>query len=307
MQKAEFSVQYSVGYRNVGGTILNTEVKLERKLKPINVWSLALGSIIGWGAFVMPGTTFLPKAGPLGTLIGMAIAACVMICIALNYGYMVQKYPVAGGEYTFAKNAFGTKHAYLCGWFLSLSYLAIVPLNATALGLVSRKLLGGVLEFGHLSRDKGTLTLLQAAKQMPQTKFLFAGYGAAEEEIAKVQNAEYVGFKTGEELKQLIGKALCSVYPSEWYENCPFSVIESQMYGTPVVASNMGGIPELIEEGKTGLLFKAGDYKDLESKLRYLLENKAVLDEFTQNCKAVKFETPQSYYEKILRIYGEDV
>jgi glycosyltransferase involved in cell wall biosynthesis len=164
-----------------------------------------------------------------------------------------------------------------------------------------------VLEFGHLSRDKGTLTLLQAAKQMPQTKFLFAGYGAAEEEIAKVQNAEYVGFKTGEELKQLIGKALCSVYPSEWYENCPFSVIESQMYGTPVVASNMGGIPELIEEGKTGLLFKAGDYKDLESKLRYLLENKAVLDEFTRNCKAVKFETPQSYYEKILRIYGEDV
>jgi glycosyltransferase involved in cell wall biosynthesis len=142
---------------------------------------------------------------------------------------------------------------------------------------------------------------------MPQTKFLFAGYGVAEEEIAKVQNAEYVGFKTGEELKQLIAKALCSVYPSEWYENCPFSVIESQMYGTPVVASNMGGIPELIEEGKTGLLFKAGDYKDLESKLRYLLENKAVLDEFTQNCKAVKFETPQSYYEKILRIYGEDV
>lgn len=129
---------------------MDTHVKLERKLNPINVWSLALGSIIGWGAFVMPGTTFLPKAGPLGTFIGMAIAACVMISIALNYGYMVQKYPVAGGEYTFAKNAFGTKHAYLCGWFLSLSYLAIVPLNATALGLVSRKLLGGILEFGHL-------------------------------------------------------------------------------------------------------------------------------------------------------------
>ena len=82
----------------------NTELKLERKLNPLNVWSLALGSIIGWGAFVMPGTTFLPKAGTLGTAIGMAIAAAVMITIALNYGYMVQKYPVAGGEYTFAKN-----------------------------------------------------------------------------------------------------------------------------------------------------------------------------------------------------------
>lgn len=128
----------------------NQELKLERRLNPINVWSLALGSIIGWGAFVMPGTTFLPKAGTLGTVIGMAIAALVMITIALNYGYMVQKYPVAGGEYTFAKKTFGTGHAYLCGWFLGLSYLCIVPLNATALGLVSRKLLGGILEVGYL-------------------------------------------------------------------------------------------------------------------------------------------------------------
>ncbi len=128
---------------------MDQEIKLERKLSPINVWALALGSIIGWGAFVMPGTTFLPKAGVLGTLIGISIAAVIMISIALNYGYMVEKYPVAGGEYTFAKNSFGTNHAYFCGWFLSLSYLAIVPLNATALGLVSRKLLGGVLEIGY--------------------------------------------------------------------------------------------------------------------------------------------------------------
>lgn len=129
---------------------MSHEPKLERKLNPLNVWALALGSIIGWGAFVMPGTTFLPKAGTLGTLIGMSLAAVIMIIIALNYGYMIEKYPVAGGEYTFSKNTFGRKHAYLCGWFLGLSYLAIVPLNATALGLVSRKLLGGVLEVGYL-------------------------------------------------------------------------------------------------------------------------------------------------------------
>ena len=106
---------------------MENEIKLERKLNPINVWSLALGSIIGWGAFVMPGTTFLPKAGTLGTLIGMTIAAFVMITIALNYGYMVEKYPVAGGEYTFAYNTYGKRHAYVCGWFwaflIFLSYL----------------------------------------------------------------------------------------------------------------------------------------------------------------------------------------
>ena len=55
----------------------NNEMRLEKKLNPINVWALALGSIIGWGAFVMPGTTFLPKAGPLGTLIGMSIGGLI--------------------------------------------------------------------------------------------------------------------------------------------------------------------------------------------------------------------------------------
>ena len=64
-----------------------------------------------------------------------------------------------------------------------------------------------VLQFGHLSKDKGTLTLLEVAKRMPEVRFVFAGYGAAESEIAKVSNADYVGFKTGKELEILIQKA----------------------------------------------------------------------------------------------------
>jgi glycosyltransferase involved in cell wall biosynthesis len=138
---------------------------------------------------------------------------------------------------------------------------------------------------------------------MPNVRFVFAGYGEAEAEIAKVQNAEFVGFKTGKELKELISKALCSVYPSEWYENCPFSVIESQMYGTPVIGSRMGGIPELIEENRTGLTFSAGNADDLESKLRYLLEEQGILETYTENCKNVSFETPSSYYGKLIKIY----
>ena len=162
-----------------------------------------------------------------------------------------------------------------------------------------------VLEFGHLSKDKGTLTLLEVAKRMPDVRFLFAGYGEAEVEIAKVPNAEYVGFKTDAELKELISKALCSVYPSEWHENCPFSVIESQMYCTPVIGSQMGGIPELIREGETGLMFKAGDVGDLEKKLKYLLKTPGVLDTYTANCKNVSFETPESYCQQLLRLYSE--
>ena len=164
---------------------------------------------------------------------------------------------------------------------------------------------GYVLEFGHLSRDKGTFTLLEVAKRMPHVRFVFAGYGEAESAITALPNAEYVGFKTGAELKALIAGAACSVYPSQWYENCPFSVIESQMCGTPVIGSRMGGIPELIREGETGLLFEAGDADDLEAKLRYLLETPDVLKAYTANCKGVTFETPETYYAKLLKIYGE--
>lgn len=161
-----------------------------------------------------------------------------------------------------------------------------------------------VLEFGHLSRDKGTLTLLEAASRMPETRFVFAGYGSAEEAIKSIPNAEFVGFKTGDELKKLIQKAAVSVCPSKIYENCPFSVIESQIYGTPVVASRIGGIPELVQDGKTGYLFEAGNAKDLEKKLRLLLE-KENNKMFIHNCGFFKFETPKTYYNKLMQIYGE--
>lgn len=160
-----------------------------------------------------------------------------------------------------------------------------------------------VLEFGHLSKDKGTLTLLEVAKRMPDTKFVFAGYGKAVEEIEKVPNAEYVGFKTGDELESLIANAAISICPSEIYENCPFSVIESQLLLTPVVASQIGGIPELIEEGKTGLLFEAGNPDDLESKIKHLLANTDLLAKFSESCKNLIIITTEDYYKKIMEVY----
>lgn len=161
-----------------------------------------------------------------------------------------------------------------------------------------------VLEFGHLSKDKGTLTLLEVAKRIPSVKFVFAGYGAAEAEIKMTSNAEFVGFKTGEELKMLIAKAKCSVCPSEMYENCPYSVMESQMLYTPVIGANIGGIPELIQESVTGLIFNPGDVDDLEKKLRYLLFEEGVAEKFAENCASLNFETTDSYYKKMMSIYG---
>ncbi len=130
-------------------------LSLQKRLNPLNVWALALGSIIGWGAFVMPANTFLPNAGPLGTAIAMVLASLIMVVIALNYSYMINEYPVAGGEFTFTNESFGTTAAFLCAWFLGLSYLAIVPLNATALALIGRNLFPHLTQWGYLYSVEG--------------------------------------------------------------------------------------------------------------------------------------------------------
>ena len=123
-------------------------VQLDRKLSPLNVWALALGCIIGWGSFILPGTTFLPAAGPAGTALAMGIAAVVMIVIAINYSYLIERFPLAGGEFAYVLKSFGRTHAFICSWLLGLCYLALVAQNATALALVGRHVLGGVFQVG---------------------------------------------------------------------------------------------------------------------------------------------------------------
>ncbi len=121
---------------------------LVRSLTALNVWSLAFGCVIGWSAFVMPGALFLRNAGPMGTLIAMELATMVMLIISYNYSYMIRKFPMTGGEFIYAKMTFGEHHGFICAWFLSLSYLSVIPLNATALNLIMRSVFGNAFQFG---------------------------------------------------------------------------------------------------------------------------------------------------------------
>lgn len=107
-----------------------------KNLSPANVWALAFGCIIGWGAFINPGKKFLPNSGVEGTAIAMALGAVVMIIIAFAYAYMVPKYPKAGGEFNYTRSCLGKIPAYICGWFLFAAYLTNVPMNSTAIGLI---------------------------------------------------------------------------------------------------------------------------------------------------------------------------
>ena len=123
-------------------------MRLRRALTPLSVWALSFGCSVGWGAFVMPGTTFLPIAGPVGTALGIVIGAAVMLLIGVNYTYLMNRCPDAGGTFHYASKAFGYDHGFLASWFLGLVYLAIIWANATALPLICRNLFGDALCFG---------------------------------------------------------------------------------------------------------------------------------------------------------------
>ena len=160
-----------------------------------------------------------------------------------------------------------------------------------------------VLYFGRFSEEKGIGTLIKICEDLLDVNFIFAGTGPLEDNIKGVSNIKNVGFQKGEALEKLIREARFSIYPSEWYENCPFSVMESQMYGTPVLGANIGGIPELIQVGKTGELFEHSNSADLKAKIRKLWDDKELCEKYSENCKYISFDTIDEYYEKIMKVY----
>ena len=125
-------------------------------LSPLGAWALAFGCSVGWGAFVMPGNTFLPIAGPVGTAVGIGIGAVVMLIIGANYHYLMNRFPDdRGGVYAYTRSCFGYDHGFVSAWFLLLTYMAVLWANATALPLIARTLLGDVFRFGYLYEIAG--------------------------------------------------------------------------------------------------------------------------------------------------------
>ena len=162
-----------------------------------------------------------------------------------------------------------------------------------------------VLYFGRYSQEKGIATLVNAAKELPEISFVFAGSGPLEDMLKDVPNIKNVGFQTGQALEILIREARFSVYPSEWYENCPFSVMESQMYGTPVLGADIGGIPELIRVGETGKLFESGNSEELKHRIQSLYNDQAKLADYSDKCGEIQFDTLAQYTQKLMGIFEE--
>ena len=167
------------------------------------------------------------------------------------------------------------------------------------------------LYIGRLSWEKGIPTLVEAMADLPESRLLVVGAGDGEEEVRRkvaalgLTHVELLGYKAGSELESLIRNCLAIVLPSEWYENGPMSVIEAYAYGKPVIGARIGGIPEMVEEGATGLLFESGDVEDLRRALRELLARRATVPEMGRRgrLRAEKEYDAPVHWERIRAVY----
>lgn len=118
---------------------------MEKKLNRIDILSLALGSIIGWGSFTLPGTKFLHESGVINTAIGLILGGIAVVFIQKGYHVMMQNHCEEGGEFSYAFENMGSLNGFIVGWSLILCYLSLVPLNATAFVLVIKRLFGSCI------------------------------------------------------------------------------------------------------------------------------------------------------------------
>lgn len=163
-----------------------------------------------------------------------------------------------------------------------------------------------ILYFGRLAEEKGLDRFLEACRLLPEIPFVVAGSGPMEEELRRNApgNVQFVGFKTGMPLRQLIAEARFSVYLPIWYENCPLSVLESQALGTPVLANRIGGIPELIDDGQSGVLMDEFTPENYARQMKALYADQQRLDRMAAYCKARKDIMDLSQYcEALEKLY----
>lgn len=188
---------------------------------------------------------------------------------------------------------------------------SIVLYNCTRKANVGEKKRGGYfLYFGRLSHEKGVEVIVDVFGKLPALKLKVAGTGPMEMELRKMadgcQNIEFLGFKQGEELDELRRNAQFVIVPSQWYENNPMTIVESYSFGTPVIGSKLGGIPEIIEEGKTGFLFESDRVDNLANVLMRV--NNLSQDEYqamsdNAYCFYEQHFSAESHYKKLTGFY----
>ena len=168
-----------------------------------------------------------------------------------------------------------------------------------------------ILYFGRLSKEKGIATLIRAMKNVDHP-LIILGTGPIEKECESMIANEHLnnkvkmlGFKTGRELDDYVKNSKAVILPSEWYENGPYAAMEAMAKGRPLIVSNLGGLPELVDNGKNGYIFEANNVESLA----YYIEKLYELDQKEYNSfekysleKAKKMFDSKTYIDRLMDI-----
>jgi len=168
-----------------------------------------------------------------------------------------------------------------------------------------------VLYLGRLSPEKGVFQLVRAFKNNPDVKLKVAGVGPAEKKMSQLihalglANIELLGYVEGNQRDELLRHALCLVVPSIWLEPFGRVVLEAYAQNTPVIASRIGGLESLVQNGQTGLLFDPADIDQLSDCIRQLARNRNLAIEMGKNAREVveSHYNPDGHYADLMELY----
>ncbi len=160
---------------------------------------------------------------------------------------------------------------------------------------------------GRISPEKGIDTLIEAARACPDIQFKAAGSYERMPNLAnKVpENCDLCGHLNTEQLGEFYSDSRITVLCSIWYEGFPSVLLEAMLRGKPVVCSRIGGLPEIVDDGVTGLLFEPGNVDDLTQKIRYLWDRPDLCRQMGRACreKVLREYSPHAYYRRLMFTY----
>lgn len=167
--------------------------------------------------------------------------------------------------------------------------------------------------YGRLSEEKGLITLIDAIKDIKGIGLKIIGNGPLKERLLQKIQAENINnvfiypHQSEESLEEEIKKSMFTIIPSEWYEPFGRTIIEAASLGKTTVGSRIGGIPEIIIDGKTGVLFEPGNVKELKEKILYLIHNPHKIIEYGKNAKIFVEDEfgPEKHYTNLMDIYHQ--
>ena len=168
-----------------------------------------------------------------------------------------------------------------------------------------------VLFVGRIEKQKGLMTLVKALENTPYDLKIIGfsndGYETTLKEYLKDKqhHIEFLGHKNFDEIVPYLKTCLCTVVPSEWYDNFPNVILESFAYKKAVIATDIGSLPELIKNGETGLTFKYADIGDLKKKIKSMFDspNKAASMGVNGYKTLVKEYSPQVHYVQLMNLF----